>query len=360
MTPLTTRSRTGATLVELLVVMAIITALGALALMVLPSIANSDNTLRGTADVQSTLRSSQSMAGSSRLPRGVRFLVTPGTTYSTEMQFLEAPPVMVADPQVLVGGRATHPDGSPWVEFIYNPPTATVPTPTPAPGTIYYRQCIIRGLTQEQADQVTAGATLVLPTLNAWSKIIAKLGQGASTTHTLPAGTFFDVSVNLEVFPDALLGVATEYRTYHFGINGAPVPLVGEPNVLLSKNTAVDLALSSPPLQTGQTYYDVVFAPSGQLLVATDPTVGTNSAVFLWVRDITKVVDMSPIASPPTNPLGRTPWTFDPAKFRQGGEQQIVGIRNGFIGTAPVLWPDNAGTYSGTDDPYTLARTRLN
>ncbi len=27
---------------------------------------------------------------------------------------------------------------------------------------------------------------------------------------------------------------------------------------------------------------------------------------------------------------------------------QIVGIRNGFIGTAPVLWPDTSGNYNGT------------
>jgi hypothetical protein len=49
-----------------------------------------------------------------------------------------------------------------------------------------------------------------------------------------------------------------------------------------------------------------------------------------------------------------------------GGEQQIVGVRNGFVGTAPALVPDvlNAAagtlTYPAGYDPYTLARIKLN
>jgi hypothetical protein len=49
------------------------------------------------------------------------------------------------------------------------------------------------------------------------------------------------------------------------------------------------------------------------------------------------------------------------------GEQQIVAFRNGFIGTAPVFWPDvtSAGppatlSYSAGNDPYMLARLKLN
>ena len=42
-------------------------------------------------------------------------------------------------------------------------------------------------------------------------------------------------------------------------------------------------------------------------------------------------------------------------------EQQIIGIRNGYVGTAPVLWPNfPAGTYTTGQDPYTLARIKLN
>jgi prepilin-type N-terminal cleavage/methylation domain-containing protein len=87
MTALTARRRTGATLVELLVAMSIIAGLAALALMMMPSITNKDMTLKGTAEVQSTLKIAQGMAASSRLPRGVRLLVNQaGGTLSYEIQ----------------------------------------------------------------------------------------------------------------------------------------------------------------------------------------------------------------------------------------------------------------------------------
>jgi hypothetical protein len=212
-------------------------------------------------------------------------------------------------------------------------------------------------LTADQVTQVTTGATLVLPTLGAWSKVLS-----ASALTSPPGYTFVDLDVNLEVFPDSLLGAGTQYRTYHFGIYGPPVPLIGEPTVLLPRDIAVDLSISSPPLTSagsGGTYYDVLFAPSGQLLVTpTNPALSPNTAVFLWVRDTSKLADMTPTTVTPA-------WTFNPAlrQFQKGGEQQIVGIRNGFVGSAPVMWPDlNSGTYGAApnNDPYAAARLRLN
>ena len=105
--------RGGVTLIELLVVMALIAALGALALMLLPSIANSDNTLKGASAVQTTLKQSMGMAGTAKMPRGVRFLVQPGGYIAKEMQFIESPPVMVPDPQVLVAKPGTPPEPTP-------------------------------------------------------------------------------------------------------------------------------------------------------------------------------------------------------------------------------------------------------
>jgi hypothetical protein len=348
MTP--SRARTGATLVELLVVMAIITALAALALMLLPSITNKDMTLKGTAEVQSTLKIAQGMAASSRLPRGVRLLVQQaGGTLSYEIQYLEAPPVMVADPQVLVAGRsATNPNGDngPRVEISYN---------VGASGAITSRQCTIRGLTLDQASQVTDGATLVLPTLGAWSRI--KSSTLAAST-SIPGA--FDASVDLEVFPDALMGAGTALRTYHFGVYGPPVPILGEPTVQLPQGIAVDLQLCLP--QGTGTHYDILFAPSGQTIqTPSNPFLSPNMAVFLWVRD-TRFTNMTPV-SMPTLLTPSAPWQFDTTlrQFEKGGEQQIIGIRNGFIGTAPVLWPDGGGgTYSNGNNPYSLARQQLN
>lgn len=358
MTPRSAQTRTAATLVELLVVMSIIAALGAIALMMMPGITNSDATLKGAAEVQSALKISQAMAGSARLPRGVRLLVQPGSTICTEMQYLEAPPVMVPNPQVLVAapGDTTYWQTQPRVEFSYE--FAPASSTNPPPGTITKRRCYIYGLNPDQASQIAPGATLVLPTLGAWTQIDSY---------------YVNNEVTLKVYPDALLGAASQagsppappptalYRTYHFGVYGPPVPLLGEPTVPLPQGVAIDMSISfpfygftQPPIPS----YDIMFAPSGQMITsyntANNATLTGNGAVFLWVRDVSKGVDMTPIST--------NPWTYSApiTQFQNGGEQQIVGIRNGFIGTAPVLWPAADGTYSNGTDPFTLARQRLN
>jgi hypothetical protein len=355
MTPRSAKPRTGATLVELLVVMSIIAALGALALMLLPAVANSDAARKGAAEVQTTLKISQAMAGSARLPRGVRLIPStnpalPPGAFCTEMQYLESPPVMVADPQPLVGNRAGNPNGdaSPRVEFsyeYYDGNTAALPNSgwtaagNPPPGAIKLRHCYLYGLNTDQTVQVTAGSTIVLPTLGAWSRVKAGLGSQSNANEVV-----------LEVYPDALLGAASQngappptslYRTYHFGVYGPPVPVIGEPTVQLPQNIAIDLSVSVPgwPFNPPQPYYDILFAPSGQLLVtATNPTLSPSGAVLLWVRDYTKVGSMVRSSYPTGAAYANA--------FRLAGEQQIVGVRNGFVGTAPVLWPDAGGNYA--------------
>ena len=141
--------------------------------------------------------------------------------------------------------------------------------------------------------------------------------------------------------PDANLGGATTFRTYHFGIYGPPVPLLAEPTIPLPINIGVDLSISSPPLQTAGTHFDVLFAPSGQTVYfpsAISQSAAANTGVFLWIRDVDKT-DMIPTTMPVVPPYltaaGTTAgaWQFNMNKFRLGGEQQIVGIRNGFVGS---------------------------
>ncbi len=373
MTPIRA-TRRGATLIELLVVMSIAAALGAMALMLLPSVANSDYTLKGAAELQSTCKIAQGMAGAARLPRGVRLLVPPGGTVAQEMQYLEAPPVMVADPQVLVGNRPNNLQGTagPQVLFqyeLYSGSEAPLPLPdsqwppsrgNPPAGTIKQRHCYIYGLNPDQAAQVTDGATLVLPNLGSWTRI--KSGIAANN------------EVILDVYPDAALGAGTTYLAYHFGIYGVPVPLLAEPTILLPKSIGIDLAVSYPAGQVGKNY-DILFAPSGQTVTTygTLTTTGltANTGVFLWVRDVTKVTNPNNAAKlnsmyyttkpPPAPPTDiATPAEYGTA-FRRGGEQQIVGIRNGLIGSAPVLWPDSSGNYTSTEPtPFWLAIKKLN
>jgi prepilin-type N-terminal cleavage/methylation domain-containing protein len=343
-------TRAGFTLIELLVVMSLTAALGALTLGLLPGIVNKDNTLKATAEVQGALRIAQGHAASTKHPRGVRFL-TNANGVATEMQYLEAPEVVVSDLQVLVQGRPAQP----FVQFQYEYYNGSEPSVdprvggNPAAGAIKRRHCILSGLTGDQAAALGVGATLSIPTLGFWSQILS-----------YPTGATSGEAV-LDVYPDAYLGAAGPpanssatgqqpiYRSYHFGIYGAPVPQLGEPTVPLPKDIAVDLT-NSLPAGIPNVGYDVMFAPNGQT-IGTRFTNGTqtvqvaaNAGVYLWVRDVTKV---------PT--LVRN----NPQHFRTGGEQQIVGVRNGYVGTAPVEWPDNAGNYTAPRDAYQLARERL-
>jgi prepilin-type N-terminal cleavage/methylation domain-containing protein len=346
--------RRGATLIELLVVMALISALAALALMLLPSIANSDAAIKGAGEVQATCRIAQAMANGARQPRGVRFLPggsantangPPNPLISTEMQYLESPLVMVAEPRVMVG--TANDNFRPQVQITYV---------TNNTGAVTSRRCYLVGLTPDQEDHVRDGSILVLPTLSFWARINAPPPQPPFTV--VNAANPRTIEVVLEVYPDAYLGGATAYRTFHFAVHGPPIPLLAEPTVPLPKDIGVDLALSYPIGRVGVPY-DIMFAPSGQTI--TTPAVTGNTNIFLWVRDITKGSppgDMTPI-SMPTPAAPTAAWQFDMNKFRRGGEQQIVGFRNGFIGTAPVLWPDAGGTYTN-QDPYSLARKQLN
>jgi prepilin-type N-terminal cleavage/methylation domain-containing protein len=318
--------RRGVTLVELLVVMAVIAALGALAVMVAPGIAQKDNTLKGTSDVQTAMKVAQGMAAAAKLPRGVRLIAPTSGTFVTEMQYLEVPPVLIPDPQVLIAktapGDTTGVNG-PRVDFLYTLDTN---------GNVTQRQCLLYNLNADQLSQIGPGSTLALPVLGFFSKI--------NSTQAGPSGS---TEIILEVYPDALLGGATVYRTYHFGIYGSPRPLLGEPTIELPKNICVDLSLCQPQPWTTAQNYDIVFAPSGQLMASLTRRGGGQ--IFLWVRDYTKVPN----------------FTITPNNFRAGGEQQIVGIRGAAIGTAPVKWPDDMvnGTYAPGATPYTFARDKL-
>jgi hypothetical protein len=173
-----------------------------------------------------------------------------------------------------------------------------------------------------------------------------------------------DIEAILEVYPDAALGTATSYRTFHFGLYGVPVPLLAEPTVPLPTGIAADLQISYPPLSTAGQNYDVMFSPTG-------PTVGTanvaaNTNVYIWIRDITKITNpggganQSSMNGQTPPPLGVFTTTSAYADaFRRAGDQLIVGVRaGGFVGTAPVNPIPTTG-YPTSQGPFTLAQQQL-
>ncbi len=159
--------------------------------------------------------------------------------------------------------------------------------------------------------------SLSLPTLGTWHRIVG----------TIPSAPAPGISIQLfldQSYPDTQLGGQLSWRTYHFGIYGAPRPLLGEPPYQLPQRTCIDLTLSSPIGSPGQDY-QILFGPGGQLVnSSTSPSTGTVGHVFLWLHD-------------PGRPLNSPPST---TQLQQGGEQMIVVVKakSGAVGTAPVDW----------------------
>ncbi|VTU00479.1 : N_methyl_2 [Gemmataceae bacterium] len=295
-------TRRGFTLIELLVVMALIAGLAAIAMVVAPSAINKDRTASAVSQIQGALQIARARAVRDGLPRGVRFIWN-GRDQVTEYQYIEVAPMLVPNPGGPLGVTPYAANAAPYVEFSY----------TAAAGPVTTRTCQIVGLNATHQAQVFAGGTLYLPTLGTWHRITAASAPSAAMT------------VTLDAYPDQQLGAETRWRTYHFGLNGGPRTLLGEPTLPLPTNTCVDLSLSQPP-GGGGADYDILFTPSGLL---TGGSTQGRGQVFLWVRDPNK-----------------------PANFQQGGEQLVVSIKakTGGIGAAPVDWGG---------DPFILAKRSL-
>jgi len=81
-------ARRGFTLVELLVAMAIIIALSALALAVVPAALDQDRTTDGATLTKQWLMISKSRAARDNLPRGVRLIVDPNKGLNQNQLFV--------------------------------------------------------------------------------------------------------------------------------------------------------------------------------------------------------------------------------------------------------------------------------
>jgi len=315
-------TRRGFTLIELLVVMALIAGLAAMAMIVAPGAMNKDRAATAVSQIQSALQISRARAIRDGTPRGVRFLWN-GSNNVTEYQYIESPPLFVPNPGAPIG---VAPYNSPPPNTGANAPYVQFNYPTLANGSVPVlpagRGCTIINLNAADQAQVFSGGTMYLPTLGTWHRFLGPPNQ--PTPVAPPPGAMSAISVTLDSYPDQQLGAETQWRTYHFGLNGGPRALLGEPTVQLPQATCVDLSLSSPG--GGGQDYDILFAPSG--LLTGGSTAGAGQ-VFLWVRDPAK-----------------------PANLQQGGEQLIVSIKakSGGIGAAPVDWGA---------DPFILAKRSL-
>lgn len=170
--------------------------------------------------------------------------------------------------------------------------------------------------------------------------------------------------------------------TYQFGFQAAPRPLLGEPTLLVGSSVVVDYRAARVPLVGGSgyrdwsnpqpatfpnpapywptttagvypdptgAYFDVLFAPSGQVLY------NPNPLIVLWVRGADKV-DHPRLG----DPTSASPSQLDTrASYDEAGAQVlvVVYVRSGLIATHPVSPPPAAPQ---AYDPYKNAKDGIN
>ncbi|MBX9622195.1 MAG: hypothetical protein K2X82_00115 [Gemmataceae bacterium] len=371
MTRPATTPRPGFTLVELLVAITVVIALASIALLVVPDVLSQDRTTDAAGTVRQTLMIAKARAQRDNLPRGVRLLTgtdpsnvvklnagTVGQFWVTELQFVEQPTPLVPKPDERVE-----------IEFGLVPPADPNAGSLQTPPNVFY-MAMSPEIEEYLNTELGGGRPVELRMLRGGDPITLTLtGQPPAVTGPIVSGTRigprnFQLTVDwVKSKPslDALVLQAeagTVLGLSGFWINRPAQPLLGEPLVALPQNTCIDLnfGVSRPSATAGQNF-EIIFAPSGEVLY------WGQGQLFLWVRDYTKVADMTPLT--PTAALPNQPYTYNTAlqQFQRGGEQQVVALKtkSGSLGVAPVLWPRNDGTYNQVspgvyDDPFTLAR----
>ena len=229
--------------------------------------------------------------------------------------------------------------------------------------------------------------TVWFPDASSAANSIAKCRKLTLTPNSLPdlgaAGTPTPSTILPAITPTPI-GTPITMFTYKFGFQGAPQLLLGEPVLQLSSGVAIDYRFGTtaapftpalmdaggyrtwsspanamvnplpynppttigvaPTMDASGTYFDIVFAPSGQVLN------NASSMICLWVRDPEKV----------PHPRQNSTADCDPRiVFDNAGEQAlvVVSVKSGLINTQPVNPPPAAPTVGY--DPYIFARDGL-
>lgn len=300
------RTRSGFTLVELLVVIALIMLLAAIAVMFVPRIEEGQRAARGASLLQGWLNVARQRAMRDQQARGLRLYVTVDPITSRQVvrdcQYLDAP-------DDFTGGTLTAAAGS---------TTVTITADASGAGDLS------GGFGASSALwPVQPGDYLLILSSGLVHQITATNG---SNTLTLASALSYGVN-----------------PTRNYRILRAP-RASGEEKLSLPNNIGIDLTSNTeyntaPYAYTpvtnvaDATIIDILFSPSGNVI---GDQAGSDK-IILWVCDTSLVGNADPLAN--------TPW---------GGEPTLITIytRSGLV--APVQVDPSAGTTPGTGAPYTF------
>ncbi|MFO0878763.1 MAG: prepilin-type N-terminal cleavage/methylation domain-containing protein [Gemmataceae bacterium] len=264
----TRQDRSGMTLVELLVVITIIIFLMGLTALYFPRYQDRELVSRAADQLQGTLVMARQMALRDRVPTGVR-LYQNGTVVN-RLQYIQQPVDSGLGRFVGCNDEVTTPAfqaarawfSLPTSKRFGNDPNNTNHILAEAGD---YLEIYGTGIVHRITNVPTGGSGNVLD-----------LAQG---TMTLPGPN-----------PPPSPIPAYNNEPVNYRIIRQPIPLVGEQDILLPEPVIIDCssgASANLTVVSGQTYFDIVFAPSGGLIGRSTG----NAMAILWVRDGTNGSD---------------------------------------------------------------------
>jgi prepilin-type N-terminal cleavage/methylation domain-containing protein len=265
-------SRRGFTLIELLVAVGLLFILMGMALLVIPSVSDQQQSTRAATQLQQWIEIAKQRAARDRAPRGIRLLQGTVLPYQvTELQYTEQPP------DFFLGNNATTPS------IVSRAVCNTTGAAAPGPFTISFQ------MFNTATAAVATGANAALP----------RNLKGNGGNQPVQPGDYLDLAGQIFLVqsitgPRTLtvtssFSLPANFTTTQYRFIRQPRP-IGDDPLQMAENIIIDCQTRNvynntydlqPYISLGPV--DIMFAPDGRVI----GQLASLDKIILWVRDVT-------------------------------------------------------------------------